>query len=120
MDMDSPNELQNKLDVIALRYLERTQGELVQLRAHIERACLGDAAAFAAVEVLAHKIHGSGAMLGFTQLGGFAGQLEELMVKYRRAAATAPQTLNNELLMLLSNIEAALAEARKQRSLPTS
>ena len=82
--MTSPEaELQKKLQAIATRYIVRTAGDLATLSAHLEACLAGELSRMADIESLAHRIHGSGAMLGFHELSDQACALERLASQLR-------------------------------------
>jgi HPt (histidine-containing phosphotransfer) domain-containing protein len=74
--MDERDELQQKIADIAGRYIQRTAGELAGLRDMIAKVRAGDTAAAKDIELLAHKIYGSGSMFGFEGVSEQARELE--------------------------------------------
>jgi HPt (histidine-containing phosphotransfer) domain-containing protein len=79
--MSDDERMQQQITEIGLRYLQRTLGELPQLRELIDRLVAQPALAAATlrdIERLAHKIYGSGAMFGFDLVSGRAREVELL------------------------------------------
>jgi HPt (histidine-containing phosphotransfer) domain-containing protein len=74
--MDERDELQQKIADIAGRYIQRTAGELAGLRELIAKVRAGNTAAAKDIEQLAHKLYGSGSMLGFEAVSEQARELE--------------------------------------------
>jgi HPt (histidine-containing phosphotransfer) domain-containing protein len=74
--VDERDELQQKIADIAGRYIQRTAGEIAGLRDMIARVRAGDTSAVKDVELLAHKIYGSGSMFGFEAVSEQARALE--------------------------------------------
>jgi len=64
---------------LAAKFIERTQGDLRTMRADLEKAGAGDAAALAEIRHLAHRMAGTGATLGFAALGERAAVTEALV-----------------------------------------
>ena len=74
--MDERDELQQKIADIAGRYIQRTAGEIAGLRDMIAKVRAGDTSAVKDIELLAHKIYGSGSMFGFEAVSEQARSLE--------------------------------------------
>lgn len=81
--MAEATEIRSKLAQLAQRFIVRTREELGALTQHIGRARDGDAKSLAEVRNLAHRMHGTGATLGFADVAEAAARLEKL-------AETAP------------------------------
>jgi HPt (histidine-containing phosphotransfer) domain-containing protein len=79
---DNP-DVQRRMAELGQRYLERTAGELLQLQSYIEQLAQGDGEAVKNIEVLAHRIRGSGAMFGFELMSDVAGEIELLAAMLR-------------------------------------
>ena len=58
------------------KFLQRTATQVAAFREQLARLASGDATMLTAVQEVAHKIHGSGAVFGFAQISDCAGQLE--------------------------------------------
>ena len=78
----TPEELQNKLAQIAVRYLDRVGKEIEQLRGMVDAAATGDMSVVREIEALTHRMHGSGAMLQFDEISGHAGTLERMAADF--------------------------------------
>jgi HPt (histidine-containing phosphotransfer) domain-containing protein len=74
--VDERDELQQKIADIGGRYIQRTAGEITGLRDLIAKVRAGNVAAVKDIELLAHKIYGSGSMFGFEAVSEQARSLE--------------------------------------------
>jgi len=68
-----------RLAELAAKFIERTQGDLRTMRRDLEKVGAGDAAALAEIRHLAHRMAGTGAMLGFEALGARAAGAEAVI-----------------------------------------
>lgn len=109
----TPEELQNKLAQIAVRYLDRVGKEIEQLRGMVDAASNGDLSAARNIEALAHRMHGSGAMLQFHEISGHAGTLERMAAEFVSAGKIDSARMVAALGQLQAAIDAANA-ARRQ------
>ncbi len=71
-------ELREQAKVLGGKFLVRTRDQAGRLRERIRELQQGDGTHLAELEELAHKIHGSGAMLGFAEVSACAGEIEQL------------------------------------------
>ena len=78
--MDDAQEIQEKLRSLGERYLRRTYGEMDQLDAAVADLHAGSSGALKEIERMMHKIRGSGAMFGFSEVSECAGRGEMLCV----------------------------------------
>lgn len=76
MDPQSPDQLQAKIAQIAARYLARLPKELERLAELMTQARRNGN--FDEIEMIAHRIHGNGAMLKLGNVSQCAGLLERL------------------------------------------
>jgi HPt (histidine-containing phosphotransfer) domain-containing protein len=112
----TPEELQNRIAQIAVRYLDRVTKELEQLRTLIDAAAGGNLQPVRDIEVLAHRMHGSGAMLRFDEISGSASDLERMAAEFLRAGqADQPQ-----MIVVLQRLQAAVEKAVAARRAETS
>jgi chemotaxis protein histidine kinase CheA len=112
MSDSSEPALQKTFADIGARYLARTQGELTELGAHIERIRGGETAALKEVELLAHRIRGSGAVFGFHQVSDAAGEIEMLVVNAVRQSDAATAQVGARAAQLLVALTNAVRAAR--------
>jgi HPt (histidine-containing phosphotransfer) domain-containing protein len=77
--------IRERMRELAGNFLLRCSGEVTLLRGLVARSQAGDTAASGELEHLAHRMCGTGALLGFESLSARAGDLERLV----RAAAQA-------------------------------
>ncbi len=115
---DSETDLQKKLQAIATRYIDRTVREADVLRAHIDACIAGEINRLAEIENIAHRIHGSGAMLGFQDLSEHAAALERLVVPLR-ASTALDAAATQDLQSRLAALEQSLQRAAAQHAVPT-
>ncbi len=78
--MSNEEEMRRKFVAIGARYLARTATEIGDLQKLVTRLQAGDVATLKEIEILAHRIRGSGAVFGFTKLSDAAGVIEMLAV----------------------------------------
>ena len=112
----TPEEMQAKLASIAGRYLERVSKEISQLRTLIDAAASGNLDVVREIETLTHRMHGSGAMLNFEEISGFAGDIEHLAADFL-ASGTVEQP---RMASLLKQLEAAIERACANRAVRTN
>lgn len=108
----SSDELQAKVTVIAGRFLDRVSKEIEQLKTMVDDAAGGDLAVVKEIEALAHRIHGSSAMLRFDEISGTAGELERLSAEF----GSTGQVDQPRMLPVLQRLQAAITKACANRS----
>jgi HPt (histidine-containing phosphotransfer) domain-containing protein len=116
---DTEVELQKKLQAIATRYLDRTAREVAVLRTHIDACIAGEIKHIADIESIAHRIHGSGAMLGFQHLSERGAALERLVMLLRSQPSLDP-AVANDLQEKFSALEQSLQQATAQHAAPSA
>lgn len=107
-----PEELQAKVAVIAGRYLDRVSKEMEHLETLVEKAASGDLAVVKEIETLTHRIHGSGAMLRFDEISGFAAELERMSAEF----ASTGQVDQPKMVPVLQRLRAAVEKACATRA----
>jgi len=75
-----------RLGELAVKFTERTRGEIEVIRARLTALGAGDTTVLGEIRHLAHRICGTGATLGFETLAEHAHQVEKLV------AAQLPDT----------------------------
>jgi HPt (histidine-containing phosphotransfer) domain-containing protein len=108
----TPEEMQAKLAAIAARYLDRISKEISQLRTMIDAAASGDLEVVREIETLTHRMHGSGAMLNFDEISGYAGDLEHLAADF----IAAGKVEQPRMVPLLEQLEVAIERACANRA----
>lgn len=108
----TPDELQAKVAVIAGRYLDRVSREIDQLKTLVDSAASGDLAVVKEIEALAHRMHGSGAMLHFEEISGCAGELERMSADF----ASTGKVDQPRMLPVLDRLQAAISKACAKRA----
>ena len=76
---DQQAQIRERMQQLGVKFAQRTQGELVSMREMVDQARQGDAEALRNLELLAHKIHGTGATFGLTGISNAAGEIEQLV-----------------------------------------
>lgn len=107
-----PDELRAKMVQIAGRYVARVTREVVQLEALVDSAARGNLDVVREIEVLTHRMHGSGAMLHFDEISGRAGELERLAAD----CVAAGRVDQLRMVELLGKLQAAIEKAVAEHS----
>lgn len=87
-------ELQRQMDKIGGRFLGRVLADFDAMEKALALFGSGDATAAGALEMFAHRIHGSSAIFGYAALSDAAGALETLLASDQTRgdpAAAAPE-----------------------------
>lgn len=79
---------------LAVKFIERTRGEIESLRARLSAFGAGDMAALADLRNLAHRICGTGATLGFDTLAERAHRLEKIAAEQEGGAGLDQDVLS--------------------------
>ena len=87
-DFDKEARLLGQLAVIRESFLQRTRGELPLLRELLGRIQAGDSTGLAQLQVVAHRIHGSGATFNFAAISESAGRVENWLELFGTSAAS--------------------------------
>jgi HPt (histidine-containing phosphotransfer) domain-containing protein len=102
--------MQEQMTAIGDRYLRRTFGELARLKELLAQLRSGSPEALRDIELITHRIHGSGAMFGFNEVSEQAYRCEALCAE----GATDPD-LATKIEALLQALEASLNGAARAR-----
>jgi HPt (histidine-containing phosphotransfer) domain-containing protein len=78
-DFDKEARLMEQLAEIRQNFLQRTRGSLPLFRELVGRVQAGDSTGLVPLQILAHRIRGSGATFDFTAISESAGQIEDLL-----------------------------------------
>ncbi|MBC7984427.1 MAG: Hpt domain-containing protein [Candidatus Obscuribacterales bacterium] len=105
--MTDPLDLRRRLIELGSRYLQRTAGEAEELRNWISRWEAGESHALKEIEIIAHRMRGSGAMFGFSDVSETAGAVETWVVSYVERGGV----VNPEALAILRQLIAAVQNA---------
>jgi HPt (histidine-containing phosphotransfer) domain-containing protein len=98
------------------KFLERTAAQAVTLRILIDSLQAGDVAS---MHEIAHKIHGSGAMLDFPAVSECAGEIERLSERLLAESASAPTAgaqIRERLLASIQQLARAIDSAAKNHA----
>jgi chemotaxis protein histidine kinase CheA len=107
--------LEDRLKQLSGQYLLRTHEELALLRAQIPQARLGRPEALLEMQRYAHRIAGSGAMLGFKVIGDAMAQVERILRRADPVPSEAEWLQIQEQLLL---VDADLARTAHDTSIP--
>lgn len=114
--MNSEEEMRVKFAAIGARYLARTANELGQLEKLVGQLSAGGQATIKEIEILSHRIRGSGAVFGFAALSEVAGVIEMLAVDSALAdhcdAAQLTAQFTAQIKRLQAETQNALAAAK--------
>jgi len=108
----SDPEMERRMAELGQRYLVRTAGELEELKQWVDRIPEGDEATVKAIEMLSHRIRGSGAMFGFELVSDVAGEIEMLSVDAKLGLQPDRAALQMRLAALLRVLTFVLGAAR--------
>ena len=114
---DAGARLTNQLTEIGDRYLRRTLSEMNELSKLHQHVRQGDTQAFTAIQQLAHRIHGSGAMFGFDALSDAAGAVEHLLLRDHDRLAQPSAELLTELGQKIERLDEQARTTAKARNL---
>jgi hypothetical protein len=78
-EQDPQAAVRRRMDELRLQFVKRTLGELGGMSDLLERVRQGDVPALRELELLAHKINGTGATFGFTGISSHAGDIERMV-----------------------------------------
>jgi HPt (histidine-containing phosphotransfer) domain-containing protein len=78
--MSDNNNLSLRTSELARKYLERTSAEVDELRQLIAQVPRGDEHTYRNIEILVHRIRGSGALFGFELISDAALGIESLAI----------------------------------------
>lgn len=104
-------ELQSQMERIGGRFLDRVLADFDAMDKLLVALGSGDAAAASALEMFAHRIHGSSAIFGFSLLSDAAGSLEALLGSeaLKRDPVASLQEVVNDMGAVRAAAEAARA-----------
>jgi chemotaxis protein histidine kinase CheA len=100
--------INDRLKELGSLYLLRTRDELLILNSEMSAARLGNAVALLAMQHAAHRISGTGAMLGFKGMSDAAAQIDRIL---RRAD---PLPTESEWTVILAHLQCLQAELDQQ------
>jgi two-component system, OmpR family, response regulator len=116
----SGDRMQQHVDSLALRFLERARGEVIRLRELAAGAQQGDRSVLGEIERVAHSIHGAGAIFGFPSVSALGGDVERLVEELMTDGIPSDQAaepLDLQLLRcterLAQEVDAAVASGPK-------
>lgn len=88
--------MRQRMDQLRGQFVQRTLGELHDMTALLDRVRQGDAAAVRDMELLSHKINGTGATFGFAGVSSHAGDIERLVASPNSPGGAAPFASHEE------------------------
>lgn len=110
--MSNADDLQERMLELGHRYLERTEREVVELTALVSRITEGGDSVYQQIEVLAHRIRGSGAMFGFSSVSDAAAAMEILSAEAKVGRHPDRVNTQSRLAEMRSSLEHAVRDAR--------
>jgi CheY-like chemotaxis protein len=105
-----------EVDELAGKFLARAKGDIARLRAIMGASGQADEAALREVERIAHKIRGSGAMLGFGRLSALAEAIEHMAAGILSNLLAHGPIAESALVRELSDCIEGLSSALEQSS----
>lgn len=105
---DDEARLQAKIKELSERFIARSSADLGLMQTSLLQAQNGDAEAIQQLLLLAHRISGSGAMLGFAAVSGCARNIEGML-------RTNPHATDiwQQIDVQLKHLDIALGEAQR-------
>ena len=104
-------QLREQVSALGQKFLLRTRDETNVLRELTARLCQGDVSALAQLQEMAHKIHGSGAIFGFSAISECGGEIERLGEQLAAPRAAPAAGLDRDALQCLAQCIERLASA---------
>jgi HPt (histidine-containing phosphotransfer) domain-containing protein len=71
--------MREQVKELGRKFLARTAGQVATFREQLAKLASGDVGILTSMQEVAHKIHGSGAVFGFSQISECAARLEMLI-----------------------------------------
>jgi HPt (histidine-containing phosphotransfer) domain-containing protein len=105
----SNDELQQHLARIGQRFLDRTVEEVRQLDNLLGGLRSGNAGTLREIELMMHKMHGSGTMFGFEGISALAGEIEQLVMDTKPSEQLIA-TLSERFAQLQEAVRTAVAQ----------
>jgi chemotaxis protein histidine kinase CheA len=102
--MDEPDgraQLARRQAQLAVRFLQRTRIEAAVLSDLIEFEDVEEPAVIDKLEHIAHKIHGSGTIFGFSGVSESAGEIEQLVAHLKARDVSQETTIGPKMLQRL-------------------
>ena len=96
--------MREQINQLAAKFLRRCSQDIGSLRVLLGRLRIGDAAAFKELEHLAHRLSGTGALLGFESIGTCAAAIERL-AEAQAGNTTPDQTVTERLTEYTARLE---------------
>jgi chemotaxis protein histidine kinase CheA len=107
-DADAQAKLHSKLKQLGGRFVQRTIDELNLMHTYLQQARAGDSEAAQQLLLTAHRINGSGAMLGFALVSECARAVERILREDPRASDAWQQ-----IELQLQRLDTAVKEAQR-------
>lgn len=98
---------------LAEKFVARTTGEMVSMRAQLVKLSAGDLRALTEIRNLAHRACGTGATLGFESLADCALRVEQLAESQSPETSPAPEALA-QLRNEIDALDAELARLKER------
>lgn len=108
--------MQDRLKQLGEQFLQRTSREAASMQGLLAQLRNGDASAFDQLRHLSHKIHGTGATLGFNSISDYAGKVELLLDRHCAADMTRDAQAFDRLSGDVKSLESEVEQILKTRS----
>lgn len=90
---DTVAAAQSRLSELAVKFKTRTLADIAAMRSQAQQVEAGQIGALAEIRHLAHRMHGTGATLGFDAVSEQAAALETLLDDLPTGVAPGPETM---------------------------
>jgi HPt (histidine-containing phosphotransfer) domain-containing protein len=116
-DGGAKTEMQQLLNRLGAKFLQRTTLEVASLLDCLARIRSGDSQALELLQQLTHRIHGTGATLGFSAISACAGKIEHWVEQTAGSASPADPARLGELEKLTAQLNHEIGLARDAQDL---
>lgn len=100
--------MRERMQQLSVKFAQRTQGELLAMRELVEQARQGDAQALRNLELLSHKIHGTGATFGLAGVSNTAAEMERLLAEAVAGRAAFDDACAARVLQIMARLQTEL------------
>ena len=107
----TPENLPSRMAAIGQRYLARTHTEITELHTLVAKLSASDLQALRDIELVAHRIRGSGAVFGYHKLSDAAGTIEMLAMQSADGGIVDLEALREQMKQGIASLTQATDEA---------
>jgi chemotaxis protein histidine kinase CheA len=105
---DQEAQMRERMQQLGVKFAQRTQGELVAMRELVDQARQGNTEALRNLELLSHKIHGTGATFGLTGISNTAGEIEHLVSEAVAGRAAFDDACAARIVAIMARLQTEL------------